>query len=334
MTGATASVLRRAFPRFITLLVLPLAACFGGDQVERPVVPPTPSSGGGSVATATPTPVPATPTPPPWPVVAVLPERARARVTTDNLNVRVGPSTNAAAIGLLQPGDDIAIAGRSVDSQWLAIVNTGWTVFRPEWMQLTAELRTLPEVGPRQIVPPDHPPGTSSGWPAADVVIEAALAQDIPRLVILAETLATACSNTSGLGGPPPCSMRAGATPGTILEVFPTAVCEGEYQLKESLPRFLAKLYESGGATNAPLRLYAVIEAPRNQSSFFPEGRWVAIFALPDGTGRALGINERGLVRVDLGCQAQAEDMLFRRPFEAPVFVLPPVLTPPVHPRP
>ncbi|MSP22819.1 MAG: hypothetical protein EXR66_07395 [Dehalococcoidia bacterium] len=115
---------------------------------------------------------------------------------------------------------------------------------------------------------------------------------------------------------------------------FRRAVCDGEYQLKESLQRFLARLYESGGATHAPLRLYAVIEAPRQQSSFFPDWRWVAIFALPDGTGRALGINEKGLVRVDLGCQVQAEDMLLLRPFEAPVFVLPPVLTLPVHPRP
>jgi hypothetical protein len=116
--------------------------------------------------------------------------------------------------------------------------------------------------------------------------------------------------------------------------VFPTAICEGEHVLADNLPRFLARMYESGGASNAPLRLYAVIEAPRQQPVYFPEGRWVAIFQLPDGTGRSLGITERGLVRADLGCNFSATEMLMRRPFEAPVFVLPPVLTPPVRSRP
>jgi Bacterial SH3 domain len=313
----------------LALCVLPLSACLGGSEAERPATSPVPST--GAPATPTASPAPPTPTPPPWPVAPVLPERARARITTDNLNVRVSPTTNAPVIGLLQPGDDVAIAGRSSDSQWLAVVNTGWIAHRAQWMQLTVDLRTLPEVGPRQIVPPDHPPGTSSGYPAVDIVIEAALAQDIRRLVAFAEPLSTACSNTSGLGGPPPCSLRPGAAPGTLLEVFPTAVCEAEYQLKENLPAFFARLYESGPAKNAPLQLYAVVQAPRQQSAFFPEGRWVAILALPDGTGRALGITEKGLVRVDLGCQAQAEDLLQRRPFELPVYVLPPLLTPPVH---
>lgn len=113
----------------LAVLVLPVMACFGGNEGGGRVEPTASATG---VATPASTAAPSTPTPPPWPVAAVLPEKARARITTDNLNVRVAPSTNSAAIGLLQPGDDIAIAGRSSDGQWRAIVNTGWTVYRRE----------------------------------------------------------------------------------------------------------------------------------------------------------------------------------------------------------
>jgi hypothetical protein len=307
-----------------------LAACSGDDDAPEP----SPTTSPAETVTATATAPPPTSTPPPWPVAAVLPERGRAHITTDNLNVRVGPSTTAAAIGLLEPGDEVALAGRSADSQWLAIVNTGWIAHRPEWMTLTTPLATLPEVGPHDVVPPTHARGTSSGYPAVDVVIEPAVTGDIPRLARMAQLLSTQCAAAPGSGGPPPCSLRPGTTPGAMIEVFPAAVCEGEHILAENVPRFLARLYESGGASNAPLSLYAVIEAPRQQSAFFPEGRWVAILQLPDGTGRSLGVTELGLVRADLGCQAQATDLLMRRPFESPVFVLPPVLTAPVRPRP
>jgi hypothetical protein len=315
--------------RWLAVLVLPLAVACGGGGETAPASP-TPQQG----AAASVTPPPATPTPPPWPVARELPERAGARISTDNLNVRVQPSTNAAVVGLLQPGDDVAIAGRSADSQWLAIVNTGWVAHRAQWMTLTVDFRSLPEVGTRDLVPPAHPPGASSGYPAVDVVVEAALAQDLPRLRALAETLSIQCQQAPGMGGPPPCSVQPGATPGTAVEVFPTSVCEGEHVLAANILQVLERLYQSGNAKNAPLRLYAVIEASRQQSTFFPEGRWIAILALPDGTGRALAINEKGLVRVDLGCNQPAVEMLQRRPFETPVYVLPPLATPPVHPRP
>ncbi len=313
----------------LAAVAVTLSACLGGAEPAPAGTPPQ-----AATATSEARAPAATPTPPPWPVAPVLPAVARARVVTDNLNVRVGPSTTAAAIGLLQPGDDIGIAGRSADSQWLAIAETGWTAYRAEWLQLSTDLRTLPVVEARALVPPMQPAGTSSGYPAIDVVIDAVLTQDLPRLRVQAETMRVQCQAQPGLGGPPPCTVQPGATPGTSVEVFPTATCEGEHVLAASLPTVLGRLYASGTSGSAPLRLYAVVEGPKQQSPFFPEGRWTAIFALPDGAGRSVGITEKGIVRVDFGCNAQAAELLQRRPFEPVVLVLPPVLTPPVHPRP
>jgi hypothetical protein len=241
---------------------------------------------------------------------------------------------------LLQPDDDAGVAGRTADGQWIAIENTGWTAFRPEWMTLSRELNSLPAIDPKLFVPAMQPPGTSSGYPAVDIVIDAVLTQDLPRLRVQAETQSLQCQAQPGLGGAPPCSLKPGTAPNTNLDVFPTSTCEGEHILAENLAATLTKLYTSGAGgpgaqvTNVPLRLYAVVEGPKDQSPFFPDGRWVAIFAQPDGTGRAVGITERGIVRIDFGCNAQATEMLQRRQFEAPLMTLPPVLAPPVHPRP
>jgi len=332
-TGVLGRTARRGLPGVLAALVLLLAACGGDTPPEGASV--TPAAGeqaGGSSASATPS-----PTPPPWPVAAAYPVVARARITTDNLNVRAAPSTTGAAIGLLQPDDDVGIAGRSPDSQWLAVADTGWIVHRAEWVQLSADIRGLPAIEPRTFVPAMHPPVTTSGYPVVDVVVETVLAQDIARIRQMVVPLTTQCQNAPGMGGPPPCSVKPGATPNTPIEVFPTSVCEGEHVLPERLAQFLPRLYQSGSVpnvANVPLRLYAVIEGPKEQSQYFPDGRWVAVFAQPDGTGRAVGITEQGIVRIDLGCDAPATALVQRRPFEATLFTLPPVLATPVRPRP
>lgn len=308
---------------------LVLAACAG----SAPSTPP-PSAEATTAPSAVSTP---TATPPPWPVAAPLAAVARARVITDNLNVRTGPSTTAPAIGLLQPGDDIEVAGRSADSQWLAIPEVGWTAYRAEWMQLSGDLKTLPAIEARALVPAMQPPGATSGYPLVDAIVDAVVTQDVARLRQQIETMSLPCQRAPGIGGPPSCSIKPGAQPNTNIEVFPTSTCEGEHVLVDSLPTILPRLYltlKAPGVNNVPLRLYAVVAGPREQSAYFPDGRWVAILAQPDGSGRAIGITEKGVVRIDFGCDTPATEMLQRRPFESPQFVLPPVLKPPVRPRP
>lgn len=325
---------RRGIRAVLLLVVgvpaLLLAAC-GGEPPSGESPTPTPEAKAtGSAAPATPT-----ATPPPWPVAPTYPVVARARITTDNLNVRALPSTTGAAIGLLQPDDDVGIAGRSPDSQWLAIAETGWIVYRAEWMQLSADIKGLPAIEAKSFVPAMHPPVTTSGYPVVDVVVEAVLSQDVARIRQMIQPLTTQCQNAPGLGGPPPCNIKPGATPNTPIEVFPTSACEGEHVLPERLPQLLPRLYQSGTVANVPLRLYAVIEGPKEQSQYFPDGRWVAVFAQPDGAGRAVGITEKGIVRMDFGCDTpRATEMVQRRPFEATLFTLPPVLAAPVRPRP
>ncbi len=318
-----------AWAALASVLVL-LAGC-GSIGSRAPTPAPTAEVQASGTPAAVASPVG---TPPPWPTAVAYPVIARARITTDNLNVRSGPTTTAAAIGLLQPGDDVGIAGRSPDSQWLAIADTGWIAYRAEWMQVTPDVRGLPTIEARALVPAMQAPGTSSGYPAIDVVIDAVLTQDVARIRQLTVAFSTQCQSAPGMGGPPPCSIKPGATPGTAIEVFPTSVCEGEHVLPERLPTLIPWLFTSGSVPNVPLRLYAVVEASKEQSAYFPEGRWVAIFALPDGSGRAVGVNEQGIVRIDFGCDSPATSILQRRPFETPVFVLPPVLAAPVRPRP
>ncbi len=244
----TSGVLGCTAPRGLARILLPLAvllAACGGDA------PPGDGSATPS-AEAQGTSTPATPsaTPPPWPVAAAYPVVARVKITTDNLNVRAVPSTTGAAIGLLQPEDDVGIAGRSPDGQWLAVADTGWIVHRAEWMQLSADIRGLPAIEPRTFVPAMHPPVTTSGYPVVDAVVEAVLTQDVARIRQQVEVLRTQCQNAPGMGGPPPCSIRPGATPSTPIEVFPTSVCEGEHVLPERLAQFLPRLYQSGSVPN------------------------------------------------------------------------------------
>lgn len=261
---------------------------------------------------------------------------ATARVTTDNLNVRVAPRTDAPVLGLLQPEDVVAIAGRSVDQRWLAIRDTGWVFYDREWIDLQggAQIANLPEIAENELVGPSHPPSASTGFPAVDQVVSAVLSGSADTLVRLSEILEVRCAVQPGLGGPPPCP--AGTPANTVIPVFPFASCEGEHippeRLRESYERWLSP--QAPGAPPARLSLYALVRAEQSGSSeYFPNGEYRVIFQFPSGEGRMLRLTAQGIVGAWHGCNSPAWAML-RITREDTQFLLRPVVPDPLDPPP
>src|SRR5687767_6585882 len=96
--------------------VLGAAACGGDDEQPEPHVAPT-----ATAEPPAPTPIPT------WVAVTT------AKITTDDLNVRSGPSTTEPVVGRLQPGDEVPVSGRWQGGQWLALTGIGWTAYAADW---------------------------------------------------------------------------------------------------------------------------------------------------------------------------------------------------------
>lgn len=116
---------------------------------------PTPSSTPTHTATATP---PSTLTPTPI---------SEAIVVAKELNLRAGPGTNYALIGVLNQGDAMDIQGRLSSNEWLQVVPSkldtlGWVNTAPEFIKISTDLNTIATV-----IPPTPP---STPTPSVPVV--------------------------------------------------------------------------------------------------------------------------------------------------------------------
>ena len=106
--------------------------------------PPTPIA---KTATAQPL---AVPTETPLPTDTPTPSPPLGKVTTSDLNVRAGPSTDYAIVGKLNLDDSVEVVGRNAASDWLQIVypansdGRGWIA--ADYAKLTGSLETVPEV--------------------------------------------------------------------------------------------------------------------------------------------------------------------------------------------
>jgi uncharacterized protein YraI len=100
-------------PVIFLLLVLLLAACDSGTSTDVPVVSPSPTLP-ASTSTASLTPAPPTGTP-----TATL--TLIEGETTTLVNVRQGPGTGYASIGLLDEGSSVQVDLQSEDGTWLRI---------------------------------------------------------------------------------------------------------------------------------------------------------------------------------------------------------------------
>ena len=66
-----------------------------------------------------------------------------ATITTDHLNVRTGPGLAYTVLRQLQPGDQIPLAGVSLDGEWVASPDVGWVFYNPQWLSLNGEFALL-----------------------------------------------------------------------------------------------------------------------------------------------------------------------------------------------
>jgi uncharacterized protein YgiM (DUF1202 family) len=63
----------------------------------------------------------------PEPMAREMPSEPRAVVTHETLNVRAGPGTSYAKVGVLQQGDEVKVTGRNGAGTWLAITTADGT---------------------------------------------------------------------------------------------------------------------------------------------------------------------------------------------------------------
>lgn len=94
-----------------------------GEGIVPPEQEPTPPAEGQPEATPTPTPEPTAtpePTPTPEPTQSVA-GAVKATIDSTTLNLRAGPGTNYAKLGVVRQGDVLDVVGRSDDGRWIKV---------------------------------------------------------------------------------------------------------------------------------------------------------------------------------------------------------------------
>ena len=322
-------------------IVLVAVACFGGDD-DAPTAGGTATTAPTETATATPTET-ATATPTATPTrspasptatgTATATPRASdhvlARVTTDNLNVRVGPGRAFFVLGQLNDGDEVPILGRARrgDDTWLAIPGVGWVFDDPAWLELDRDaVRDVPD--PSRVlaaVAPPHPADVRTGIGIIDEAIEAVLGGDVDAVVAQVRLTTFECWTPTAIGGPPSCAP--GEPDGTLVEALPRLHCEGGYA-REPVDRSV-QAWLAGPGT---LKLYAVTEG-----SFADwDVRYAAVFVFETtGQGRIAWIGPQGgITALGWGCFDHPAGNWLRSPPASGGLVLPPTVPAPLEPAP
>lgn len=310
----------RGFLSGALALPLLLAACSDGDGADGTAVAPTPVIG-----TATPE---ATPTPEPapdrrWPALGA------ARVTTEDLNVRIGPGLEYVVLGRLQPDDEVPVAGRASDGRWLAIPGVGWAAYDETWVALSVPWTELPTIALAEsgfeFVGPLYPVDGGADIPVVDQVVETVVRGERGALLRLAQ--GTSDQGTSDQGGERQDGEEQdeqdqdggggqGAQQGRPSGSPPNSACPADVlpasELSERVDDFLA----SPSGASGPLRLYAVIGTPGAAASGSQEGvdpTFSIVFAFEGGEGRQVWLGPEGRIAwFSLGCDAFTPGELLR----------------------
>jgi hypothetical protein len=122
-----------------------------------------------------------------------------------------------------------------------------------------------------------HPPGTTTGIPDVDAVIEAVLAGDVQGRRALVRYTTFPCTSEEGLGGPPKC-RDAGVADGTPVEYLPILGPGG------GQPVLRADVEAGSNLLDVEVRgLYAVWRVPEGASRpDWPAGDYGVIFLSTD----------------------------------------------------
>lgn len=140
-----------------------------------------------------------------------------------------------------------------------------------------------------------------SGIAGLDAIIAAATAGDIATLRQRIRYTKIGCNiMVAGIGAPPVC--HAGEAEGTLVDVLPSAVCEGFFSRPDEVK------FDSLARGN---RLYAVYRA---NADSFPPGKYYAIFEYPPTAQLpgAFGLvtDDDSVVGVHFGCNQKPEDFV------------------------
>ena len=94
-----------------------------------------------------------------------------------------------------------------------------------------------------------------------DAITRASYYNDCTALEALVRFTTTECTERLGIGGPPKCLADESEQAGTLVEVFPFSVCEGQYVRRgDDLARLLQDLAAPSGEPGLVERAYAVYD--------------------------------------------------------------------------
>jgi hypothetical protein len=134
-------------------------------------------------------------------------------------------------------------------------------------------------------------------------VVDTLFAGDTAAIEDLLRFASVPCvAESEGLGSPPVC--RKGEAEGTLVEVFPSAVCEGFYLRSDEVQPIIGELANAG-----PEVLAAYRYGPPSPEAFF-YGEFVAVATIgggpPPQNGGGVFIGEGGITGLAYGCAQTA----------------------------
>lgn len=173
-----------------------------------------------------------------------------------------------------------------------------------------------PRVAVVEPADPLLPPASPTGVDEVDAVIKAVLSRDLDATRALVRHTSTACTSAEGIGGPPKCASTTtedadGKTrvfteeDGTLVDVLPLSVCEGEYARDDAIGQVAARLAAPEGGVVE--RVYAIYRVPDGEfeAPYWPAGEYAVVFANRQDDelwGTTVRIADGGIVRIDFGC--------------------------------
>lgn len=120
----------------------------------------------------------------------------------------------------------------------------------------------------------EYPADTRTGIKEIDDVIDIIMNQDVEARLDLVQFIATACTTTSGLGGPPNCESEEAN--GTIVDAFPVSNGEGHFVRPGNIPDTFDFTVRG---------LFAVYTVPEDayRTDYWPAGEYGIVFTSEDG---------------------------------------------------
>ena len=161
---------------------------------------------------------------------------------------------------------------------------------------------------------------TLTGVPEVGVVIEVVrrFSGDFAPIEPFLSYVTTDCTLELGAGGPPKCWQVPDTeqVEGTEVELFPTSVCEAEYQPRSAGTRpFALGVFTPPDRASGPIEVHSVyqLDTTTPGEPYLPVGEFAVVLSARRGdvsVGTRVRIADGQIVRIDYGCGATAPEGL------------------------